>query len=156
MQVAFDNWKQEPQEYTESILGKERNYRLNPVRSFMEQGNIVSFGSDAPCTDPDPIVWLSKAVNHSNPEEAVSVKQALRMCTYNGYYATFDEKDRGSLEPGKIADMVILSGNPYEMPAEKLSELRVERLILKGKPYRTQTGIPIGTVIKGLISRKGA
>ncbi len=156
MQIAFDNWKQEPPEYTESILGSERNKCLNPVRSFMEYGCVVSFGSDAPCTDPDPIVWLSKAVNHSNPEEAVSIKQALRMCTYNGYYASFDEKDRGSLEPGKIADMVILSGNPYETPAEKLSELKVERLILKGKDYRPQSGSPIGAVIKGMLSRKDA
>jgi predicted amidohydrolase YtcJ len=105
MQIAFDNWKQEPPEYTESILGPERNARLNPVRSFMEAGCVVSFGSDAPCTDPDPIVWLYKAVNHSNPSESVSIQQALRMCTYNGYYTTFDEKERGSLEEGKIADM---------------------------------------------------
>ena len=156
MQVAFDNWKQEPQEYTESILGKERNDRLNPVRSFMEQGNIVSFGSDAPCTDPDPIVWLYKAVNHSNPDEAVTVQQALRMCTYNGYYVTFDEKERGSLEPGKIADMVILSDDPYTMPADKLSEIKVEKLILGGKDYKSQTGGVVSTVIKGMISRKKA
>ena len=122
MQIAFDNWKQEPQEYTESILGKERNGRLNPVRSFMDAGCIVSFGSDAPCTDPDPIVWLHKAVNHSNSDEAVTVQQALRMCTYNGYYTTFDDKKRGSLEKGKTADMVILSENPYDIPKERLKD----------------------------------
>ena len=137
-------------------MGKERNDRLNPVRSFMEQGNIVSFGSDAPCTDPDPIVWLYKAVNHSNPDEAVTVQQALRMCTYNGYYVTFDEKERGSLEPGKIADMVILSDDPYTMPADKLSEIKVEKLILGGKDYKSQTGGVVSTVIKGMISRKKA
>ena len=156
MQVAFDNWKQEPPEYTESILGKERNDKLNPVRSFMEHGNIVSFGSDAPCTDPDPIVWLYKAVNHSNPDEAVTVQQALRMCTYNGYYVTFDEEERGSLEPGKIADMVILSDDPYTMPADKLNEIKVEKLILGGKDYQPQQGGVVSTVIKGMISRKKA
>ena len=76
MQIAFDNWRQEPQEYTLELLGEERNARLNPVRSFMENGCVVSFGSDGPCTSPDPIAWLYKAVNHSNPNEAVSIRQA--------------------------------------------------------------------------------
>ena len=156
MQIAFDNWKQEPPEYTESILGPERNARLNPVRSFMEAGCIVSFGSDAPCTAPDPIVWLYKAVNHSNPAESVTVQQALRMCTYNGYYTTFDEKERGSLETGKIADMVILSDNPYEMPKEKLWELKVEKLILGGEDYKPQSGGVVGTVLKGMFSGRKA
>ena len=152
MQIAFDNWKQEPSEYTESILGKERNSRLNPVKSFMDAGCVVSFGSDGPCTTPDPIVWLYKAVNHSNPSEAVSVRDALRMCTYNGYYTTFDEKERGSLEVGKIADMVILSENPYNMPKEKLKDLKVEKLILGGEEYRKQARSVLGTVISGMFS----
>jgi predicted amidohydrolase YtcJ len=152
MQIAFDNWRQEPAEYTESILGKERNSRLNPVKSFMDAGCIVSFGSDGPCTDPDPIVWLHKAVNHSNPAEAVTVQDALRMCTYNGYYTTFDEKERGSLEKDKVADMVILSENPYEMPSDRLKELKVEKLILAGEEYRPQTRSVVGTVVSGLLS----
>lgn len=156
MQIAFDNWKQEPPEYTESILGPERNARLNPVRSFMEEGCVVSFGSDAPCTDPDPIVWLYKAVNHSNPAESVTVQQALRMCTYNGYYTTFDEKERGSLEVGKIADMVILSDDPYKMPKEKLCDLKVEKLILGGEDYKPQSRGVVGAVLKGIFSSKKA
>ena len=152
MQIAFDNWKQEPPEYIESILGSERNERLNPVRSFMEAGCVVSFGSDAPCTDPDPIVWLHKAVNHSNPNEAVTVKQALRMCTYNGYWTTFDEKERGSLETGKIADMVILSDNPYTVALDKLCNLKVEKLILGGEDYKPQARGVAGAVIRGMFS----
>ena len=153
MQIAFDNWKQEPPEYTESILGAERNGRLNPVRSLMDLGCVISFGSDAPCTDPDPIVWLYKAVNHTNPDESVSVQQALRMCTYNGYFATFDEKERGSLEVGKIADMVILSDDPYTMPSDRLCELKAEKLILGGKEYKPQSGSVFGAIVKGINSR---
>ncbi len=152
MQIAFDNWKQEPSEYTESILGKERNGRLNPVRSFTEKGCVVSFGSDAPCTDPDPIVWMHKAVNHSNPDEAVDIKKALRMCTYNGYYTTFDEKERGSLEEGKVADMAILSDNPYTMPSERLMNLKVEKLILSGEEYKEQNRSVPGIVFGGMLS----
>lgn len=136
MQIAFDNWKQEPLEYIEVILGKERNERLNPVRTFMDLGCVVSFGSDGPCTEPDPIVWLYKAVNHSNPSQSVNIREALRMCTYNGYWATFDEKERGSLEVGKCADMVILSEDPYSMKKEDLLNLKVEKLLINGKEYK--------------------
>ena len=156
MQIAFDNWRQEPQEYTDTLLGKERGGRLNPVRSFMARGCVVSFGSDAPCTSPDPVVWLCKAVNHSNPAEAVSIREALRMATYNGYWTSFDEKERGSLEEGKIADMVILSENPYTMPKERLAELKVEKLILGGKEYRPQKQSIPAAVIRGMLSGRKA
>lgn len=152
MQIAFDNWRQEPPEYTEELLGKERNSALNPIKCFSDNGCMVSFGSDAPCTDPDPIVWLYKAVNHSNPYESVDIKKALRMATYNGYWATFDEENRGSLEPGKTADMVILSDNPYTMKKDELYKLKVESLILGGKPYSPQAQSVPAIVAKGLFS----
>ena len=156
MQIAFDNWRQEPPEYTKELLGEERNARLNPVRSFMKNGCVVSFGSDGPCTTPDPITWLYKAVNHSNPAEAVTIREALRMATYNGYWASFDEQERGSLEEGKIADMVILSANPYELAKDQLLTLKVEKLILGGKDYQPQKqSIPMA-VLKGMLSRRKA
>ncbi len=156
MQIAFDNWRQEPSEYTEKLLGHERNAALNPVRTFMERGCVVSFGSDAPCTSPDPIVWLYKAVNHSNPDQRVSIRDALRMATYNGYWATFDEVERGSLETGKVADMVILSANPYETPADRLDTLRVEQTILGGQVYRKQAQSVPAAVLRGMFSRAKA
>ena len=81
------------------------------------------------------------------------MEDALRMATYNGYWASFDEKERGSLETGKIADMVILSENPYTIPNERIKELKVERLILKGKDYEPQSQSVAATVAKGLIRR---
>ena len=150
MQIAFDNWRQEPAAYTGELLGAERNARLNPVKSFMEAGCVVSFGSDAPCTEPDPIVWLSKAVNHSNPAESVDIKDALRMATYNGYWATFDEKDRGSLETGKIADMAILSADPYTVPKEEIGNLKVEKLILSGQDYKPQSQSVLSVITTGI------
>ncbi|MCQ2146510.1 MAG: amidohydrolase family protein [Bacteroidales bacterium] len=135
VQSSFINWTQEPDSYLESILGKERLERLNPLKTFCDNNISVSFGSDAPCTSPDPIVWIDKAVNNPNKMQALSIQQALRCATINGFYATFDEDQRGSLEKGKIADMVILSDNPYTMATETLSTLKVESLILAGKPY---------------------
>ena len=91
-----------------------------------------------------------------NPAEAVSIRQALRMATYNGYWTSFDEQERGSLEEGKIADMVILTANPYELPGDRLLDLKVEKLILGGKDYEPQhQGMPLA-VIKGMLSRKKA
>lgn len=136
-QTAFIQWKQEPDEYLESIMGKQRASRLNPVGEFVRRGIAVSLSSDAPCTSPDPVVWMDKAVNHPVKEYAVDIRQALRMATYNGYFTSFDEKERGSLEPGKIADMVVLSTNPYEIAPEEIKNLKVEQLILGGKPYRS-------------------
>ena len=150
MQIAFDNWRQEPPAYTEALLGRERNARLNPIRSFLERGCVVSFGSDAPCTDPDPVKWIAKAVNHSNPAEAVTVPEALRMATYNGYYASFDEKERGSLEAGKTADLVILSADPCAVPKNELEKLKVEQLILNGEPYRPQSQSVASVIAKGI------
>ncbi|MBR3305093.1 MAG: amidohydrolase family protein [Christensenellaceae bacterium] len=150
VQSAFIDWKQEPNEYLVSIMGEERASRLNPLKTFADNGIVISFGSDAPCTSPDPIVWIDKAVN--NKEQSVTVQQALRMCTYNGCYTTFDEKERGSLEEGKIADMVILSGNPYTVGNENLKDLKVEKLILQGRDYESCRSGVLGSVLKGLFS----
>lgn len=153
VQSAFINWKQEPDEYLESIMGKKRCDRLNPLRTFWDNGIVISAGSDAPCTTPDPLSWIDRAVNHENPKEALTVQEAVRMCTYNGYYTTFDEKERGSLEIGKIADMVILSENPYTVDKNELKNLKVEQLILGGHKYHSCKENVVGTVLRGLTSK---
>ena len=152
MQSAFIGWRQEPDSYLEGLLGEERASRLNPIKTFADNDIIVSFGSDAPCTSPDPLMWIHKAVNHSNPSERISVQQALRMATINGAYATFDEKERGSLEVGKIADMVILSESLYSVPNERIKDIKVEGLILGGKPYKSARTSLLNCIWKGITS----
>ena len=153
VQSAFINWKQEPDEYLESLMGKERTSRLNPIRTFADNGIVVSLGSDAPCTDPNPIVWIDRCVNNPVESERVSIQQALRMATFNGYYAAFDEKERGSLEAGKVADMVILSANPYEIPVEEIKNLKVETLLLAGQPYRSAKEGVLKAACRGMFSK---
>ena len=153
VQSAFIGWKQEPDSYLEELLGTERASRLNPIKTFADNGIVVSFGSDAPCTDPDPIQWIHRAVNHSNLEERITVQQALRMATYNGAYTTFDEKERGSLEVDKIADMVILSDNPYTTPVENLKDIKVEELILSGRPYESAVSSLGRCILNGVFSQ---
>lgn len=152
IQSAFINWQQEPDEYLEKIMGKERATRLNPLRTFADNGIVLSAGSDAPCTTPDPISWIDRAVNHTNALESLTVREAVKMCTYNGYYTTFDEKELGSLETGKIADMVVLSANPYDIEKSELRNLKVEKLYLGGHAYRSCKESVAGTVLRGLTS----
>lgn len=153
VQSAFINWKQEPDSYLEGILGKERTGRLNPIRTFLENGTVVGLGSDAPCTSPDPIVWMDRCVNNPVESQRVSVQDALRMATYNGHFISFDENERGSLEEGKVADMVILSANPYAVPKEEIGAVRVEQLILGGKPYVSARRNIAGAIARGVFSR---
>ena len=150
VQTAFIDWRQEPDAYLEKILGKERCRKLNPIKTFLDSGIVMGAGSDGPCTSPDPVVWLHKACNHAVPEQSISVYEALRMCTYNGYWLTFDEKERGSLEVGKIADMVILSENPYAIPVSELKRLKVEQLYLQGKEYRPCQKGAVGQILSGM------
>ncbi|MCR4672584.1 MAG: amidohydrolase family protein [Lachnospiraceae bacterium] len=154
VQSAFIDWPQEPDEYLEKLMGPERSSRLNPLRDFQDAGIVLSAGSDGPCTDPDPIEWMYRACNHSNPAQSLTVAEALKMCTYNGYYTTFDEDKRGSLEEGKIADMAVLSGNPYETKPEDLRSLSVKKLILSGHSYRPVKSSGIMQVLKGAAGRK--
>lgn len=151
VQTSFIDWPQEPDAYLQSILGDERASHLNPLRDFVDAGIVLSAGSDAPCTDPDPVLWMQRACNHSVPGQSLTVQEALRMCTYNGAWVTFDEKERGSLEVGKVADMCILSENPYDLAPEDLSRLKVEGLILGGKPYEGQRQSVASAVVKGMI-----
>lgn len=154
MQSAFISWKQEPNEYLESIMGEARLNQLNPIKSFMDRGIKVAFGSDAPCTSPNPIVWMDKAVHHDIPEERISIQDALRMCTYNGYYATFDEDKRGSLEVGKVADMAVLSQNIYAIDSSKIKETKVEDLYLAGKKYFSCRRGVLKSIFSGIFSRR--
>ena len=96
--------------------------------------------------------WIHKACN--NGAESLTVQQALKACTYNPCWISFDETQRGSLEVGKIADMVILSANPYETDAEKLDTIEVEQLLLGGEPYKKIARNPISQVLTGLFRKE--
>lgn len=93
------------------------------------------------------------AVQHSNPSERITVQQALRMATYNGAWTTFDEKERGSLEASKVADMVILSDNPYTVDNDKICDIKVEQLILAGKPHESAVTALGRTIWNGIFTR---
>jgi hypothetical protein len=74
------------------------------------------------------------------------------MATYNGAWTTFDEKERGSLEAGKVADMVILSDNPYTVDNDKIRDIKVEQLILAAS--HTRAPLPISPRLSGMESSR--
>jgi len=148
LQPAFLISNLEPIEYLKDILG-DRVMESSPLRKMIDMGIHVSGGSDAPVTPPDPIEGIYAACNHFKPDQSITIAEALRMFTYEVARTGFDEKERGSLETGKIADMVILNRNPLEMEPHNLRELRIEKILLEGKPYKRGKGI--GGMIAGAI-----
>ncbi|RLB78437.1 MAG: metal-dependent hydrolase with the TIM-barrel fold protein [Deltaproteobacteria bacterium] len=143
----------EPVSYLEEILG-ERVKKGSPLKTLLKAGIHVSGGSDAPVTYPDPIEGIYGACNHPyDPDESVSIIDALKMYTCEVARTSFDEKDRGSLEKGKIADMVILNQDPLSMKPEDLRSLKVEKLFLGGKAYQSGMGI-MGMLWNGLAGKK--
>ena len=152
IQSAFIDWKQEPDSYLKEILGNRANM-LNPFKDYVDNEIVLSAGSDAPCTEPNPIEWIYKACNHTNTKQVLSLEEALKMCIYNGYYTSFDDKLRGSLEINKIADMVILNLNPFNLDTKDLNQLKVEELLLQGKPYQPVNINPILHILKGMLKK---
>jgi hypothetical protein len=142
----------EPLSYLQDILGK-RALEISPFRTMLDMGIRISGGSDAPVTLPDPVYGIYCACNHYNEAQAVSVTEALRMFTVETAWAGFDDKTRGSLEPGKKADMVVLNQNPLELKKENLLRLTTEALYLEGTLYKKGQGL--GNLLwKSVFSRR--
>jgi predicted amidohydrolase YtcJ len=153
VQPAFLDWRQEPMEYLERILG-DRADSLIPLKSMLDRGLTVAAGSDAPCTLPDPLAGIHAACNHPNPAERISVLDALRMHTSLAARLSFDEGKRGTLTEGKLADFVVLDANPLETPAERLRDIGVTGLYLKGKPFERKIRGPLDLLL-GALGGKG-
>ncbi len=151
LQPAFLDWDQEPLEYLSSIMG-DRAMRLSPLRAMQDLGIVLAGGSDAPCTLPNPLEGIHAACNHYVPEQSLNIQEALNLYTRNAAFIGFDDRERGSLEAGKIADMIVLDKNPLTQMPQELRNLRVESLILAGKPYKPGQG-SAELVLKGLFNR---
>ncbi|MCE1195748.1 amidohydrolase family protein, partial [bacterium] len=139
VQPAFLQWEQEPLEYIESIMGA-RAFDISPLRTMTDLGIELSGGSDAPCTVPDPIEGIWAACNHYVAGESLTIQEALNLYTRNAARGAFDEKERGSLEAGKSADMVLLNRDPLSLRPADLRSLKVEALLLQGKLYKAGQG----------------
>jgi predicted amidohydrolase YtcJ len=115
-------------------LGAERTPHVYPFRDFFAAGIPLAGSSDAPIERPDVIAAIDFAVNRGgfHPEQGVTPEQAVAMFTRNAAFVQFEEAEKGALEAGKVADMVILSASPLNVPAERLGEIKVLRTMIAG------------------------
>jgi predicted amidohydrolase YtcJ len=126
--------------YYRVLLGDERTKKANAFRSILDQGILISGGSDTPVTRMNPLAGIHACVNHPVKEQRVDVYEAIEMFTINGAKTGFEEDIKGSIEPGKLADFVVLSDDPYRVPREKIRDIKVEATIVGGKVvYKTGT-----------------
>ncbi|MCK4863036.1 MAG: amidohydrolase [Dehalococcoidales bacterium] len=113
---------------------------LYRIKSPMESGVVVAAASDAPVSPVNPLAGVYGAVTRKAesgqvllPEEAISPEQALALYTTNAAYASFEEDIKGSIAPGKLADIVILSDNPTQVPPEQLKDIKVQMTVIGGE-----------------------
>jgi predicted amidohydrolase YtcJ len=121
------------------FLGPKRASRISPLRSALVRRLRFTLHNDTPVTPVDPLLLVWAAVNRMTrggavlgPDERISVRDALRAVTVDAAWQNFEEAKEGSIEPGKLADFVILSENPLTVPAERINAVRVVQTIVGG------------------------
>jgi predicted amidohydrolase YtcJ len=120
-------------DYYRSLIGDERVKRAHTYRWIMDEEILVSGGSDTPVTKMNPLGGIDALVNHPLKEQRISVYEAIEIFTINGAKIGFEEDIKGSIEPGKLADFVVLSDDPFRIPKEKINTIKVEMTIVGGK-----------------------
>jgi predicted amidohydrolase YtcJ len=131
------------QELTLPKLGPRRSRWLYPIGSIASGGAIVVAGSDWGVSSMNPLEAIQVAVTRQDPEKAsgaafipeerVSLPEILAAYTATGAYASFEEKETGSIEVGKAADLVVLDRNLFEIPVGRIHETKVVWTLLAGK-----------------------
>ena len=126
--------------HRDSVLGPERAARISPAASALKRGMIYTQHHDAPVALPSSIMILASQVNRTTrsgqvlgAEQRVSVMDALKSITIAAAYQYFEEKSKGSLEPGKLADFVVLDKNPLKVEAMAIKDIRVVETIKEGE-----------------------
>lgn len=129
----------------ETVLGKERAGRFWPVKSLVDSGALVIYGSDWPSVVPSPSPWPGieamitrrdpYGVNEGvlNPAEAEDLATTLRIFTRNGAEALYTQDSTGSIEVGKSADFIVLDRNIFDIPPEQISDTKVLRTVFRGR-----------------------
>jgi predicted amidohydrolase YtcJ len=126
--------------HRERFLGEARAARISPARTALEKGVRFTLHCDTPVVPMEPLRLVWAAVNRRTtsgrelgPEERIDVVSALRAVTLDAAFQHFEEDAKGSLEPGKLADLVILGRSPLAEPPERLAEIPVLETIVGGE-----------------------
>ena len=120
--------------------GAERLNWMFAVRSFLDAGVRVTQASDYPPGPFEPMMALQSSVTRTGmhgtvwgPRQRVTVEEAIRVGTLNGAYASYEENLKGSIEPGKLADLVVLGRDPTQVDPMTIIDIPIERTMVGGR-----------------------
>jgi predicted amidohydrolase YtcJ len=129
--------------WAESIIGPQRIQSSYAWRSLLDAGATLAFGSDWPVAPLDPVMGIYAAATRRTldgknpngwvPAERITVVQAVHAYTMGSAYAEHQEKVKGSIEPGKLADLVVLSDDIFTIKPEAIEKTKVDITIFDGK-----------------------
>lgn len=134
--------------WAKKLIGYERCKTTYAFKSLFDAGAKVAFGSDWFVAPPVPLAGIYAAVTRQTlddknpdgwiPEQKISVEEALKAYTIHAAYASFEENLKGSLEPGKLADFVVLDKNIFDIDPDAIREVRVLKTVVGGKSVFSQ------------------
>ncbi|MCL6507402.1 MAG: quinolinate synthase NadA [Bryobacteraceae bacterium] len=114
--------------------------RMFAVRSFLDAGIFVTQNSDYPPGPFEPMMAIQSSVTRTDmngnvwgASQRITVDEALRVGTLHGAYASFEEDLKGSIEAGKLADLVVLGRDPHEVPPGEIIRIPIERTMVGGR-----------------------
>jgi predicted amidohydrolase YtcJ len=129
--------------WAEKVIGPERIKTTYAFRSLIDSGAHLVFGSDWYVAPPSPLLGIHAAVTRRTidgrnpdgwvPEQKITVEEALRAYTASAAYASFEEAEKGTLEPGKLADFAVLDRDIMRIPPEEIAEAKVVMTVVGGK-----------------------
>lgn len=134
--------------WAEKRIGAQRIHTTYAFRSLLDNGARIMFGSDWTVAPIQPLLGIYAAATRQTldganpegwiPEEKISVEEALHAYTAGVAYGAFLERDLGTLQPGKLADLVVLSANILAMPPEQIKDTRVDYTVIGGEVVYTR------------------
>jgi predicted amidohydrolase YtcJ len=122
------------------FYGEDRTTHMFPMRSFLDAELRPTDASDYTASPSDPMMWLQSQLTRTDPKgnvwganQRINLEEAIRCGTLNGAYASFEDPIKGSLSPGKLADLVVLSLDPFKTDPSSLIKCSIERTMVGGK-----------------------
>ena len=122
------------------FLGPERAARLDPLASALQRGIRFGLHNDSPVTPISPLLSIGTAVSRLTSsgqvlggEQAITVQEALRSMTLDSAYLAFEENLKGTLEEGKLGDVVVLEADPYKVAPREIKDIPVAMTIVGGE-----------------------
>jgi len=137
-------------ELTLPFISKQAATYMYPIASMERSGAVVAFGSDWSVSTANPFEEMETAITRMEatspptkpfmPDERIGLPEALAAFTINAAYTNRDEKNTGSLEVGKLANLAVLDRNLFEIPATEISDTKVLLTLFEGKPVHGDPG----------------